>query len=89
VDFAGLVWGGRGLFGVVVMSYLMWALAILSALVFGGCLLAVQIRVWSSGGSFLWMPDWAKELDRTDKRLAIVAGISFLVFMVCIVLATT
>jgi len=67
----------------------MYALAIIAALIFGGCLVALQIRVWSSGGSFLWMPDWAKELDKTEKRLAIVAGVSFLVFIVFMVLANT
>jgi len=67
----------------------MYALAIIAFLVCCGCLAAIQIRVWSSGGSFLWMPDWAKELDRTEKRLAIVAGVSFLVFIVFIVLATS
>jgi hypothetical protein len=67
----------------------MYALSIITLLVCGGCLLALQIRVWSSGGSFLWMPDWAKEPDRTEKRLAIVAGVSFMVFIIFIVLATT
>jgi len=78
-----------GSFGVAVMSYLMWALAILSALVFGGCLLAVQIRNWSSEGPFWWMPDYGKELERTDKRLAIVAVIAFFMFIVFAVLATS
>jgi len=67
----------------------MYALAIIAALVCGGCLAAIIIRNMSFEGFFWWYPDYAKELSKTDRRLAIVAGISFLVLIVCIVLATT
>ena len=67
----------------------MYALAIIAALVCCGCLAAIVVRNMSFEGFFWWYPDYAKELNQTDKRLAIVSGVSFLVFIVSIVLGTS
>ena len=67
----------------------MYALGIIAGLVCCGCLAAIVVRNMSFEGFFWWYPDYAKELSKTDRKLAIVAGVSFLVSLVCMVLATT